>query len=63
MPASPVTVAMYSKSHQQIAPRLDALGLDIDLLLFDETMTLTRAGSKRWSRPRPKSTISGSAPN
>lgn len=44
MPASPVTVAMYSKSHQQIAPRLDALGLDIDLLLFDETMGLTRGG-------------------
>ncbi len=46
MPRSPVTVAMYSKAHETIAPRLDALGLDIDLVLFDEKMTLTHGGSK-----------------
>jgi phosphoglycerate dehydrogenase-like enzyme len=45
MPSSPVTVAMYKKAFDQVGPRLDALGLDFDLMLFDADMTLTKDGA------------------
>lgn len=45
MPNSPVTVAMYAKAYDQVKSRLDALGLDFDLVLFDGDMKLTKDGA------------------
>ena len=39
------TVALYARAYEDIRPRLDALGLDIDVLTFDQTGALSRDGA------------------
>ncbi len=39
------TVALYARAYEDIRPRLDALGLDIDVLTFDQNGALSRDGA------------------
>jgi len=45
MPQTPVTVAIYAKAYDQVKPLLDEMGRDIDLVLFDVDMQLTKDGA------------------
>jgi phosphoglycerate dehydrogenase-like enzyme len=42
----PITLAMFDQSHAHIAPRLDALGLDLDIMTFDRSGTFSMQGRR-----------------
>ena len=46
-----VTVAMYEGSYDHIGARLDALGLDINIITFDKDAQFTLDGKKVPAQP------------